>query len=164
LNVFNSAGNTHLLISILGAYDDGTVPNLGGQYRRVTPQRFVDTRLSGGALGTNEIRFVRLAGRGGVPIVHQTRPFPPLPGITPTVIGGVVMANVTITEPTQPTYVTVGDPAARGVFPDLSSLNAPAGASVANAVPVQLDPNGMAFVGNYAGHTHVTIDVSGYFT
>jgi hypothetical protein len=167
VNVFNSAGATHVVFAVLGSYDDGTPPNPGGQFRLITPSRFVDTRLSGGPLAPGGGRVVTLAGRGGVPVVSRTAPISPPPGFGPTPEGGAVVANVTITEPTEATYVTLADPeinAIENIFPNASSLNAPAGASVANAMPIGLDAAGRAFLGNYAGHTHLTIDVTGYFT
>jgi hypothetical protein len=71
------------------------------------------------------------------------------------------VANVTVTQPTQSSYVTVYPD---GTSPPLASnLNFVAGETVPNLVAVKLGSDGRIAFFNRIGSTHLVVDVSGYF-
>lgn len=137
--LFNSSGNTHLVVDVAGWFSGALTP--------VVPARLMDTRdgLGGMILGAGETRELVVVGRGGVPV------------------SGVdaVALNVTATVPTAAPYVTVW-PA--GVDrPTASNLNAVQGATVANAVVVGVGVDGKIAIYNSSGDTHVIVDITGWF-
>jgi len=136
----------------------------------VTPARIVDTRATGttvdgryrgmGPVGEEAVFTFPVAGRGGVP---------------ETGVGAVVL-NVTATEPSAATFLTVY----RATSPrsTASNLNAEAAQTVANTVvvevgyggptgpgrtPVHPSDNGLVNVYNRFGSVHVVVDVLGWF-
>jgi hypothetical protein len=134
----NFAGTADLVVDIGGYYTDGFHP--------VTPARIADTRngTCGVRLGPGETRQVAVAGVAGVPAGAA----------------GAVALNVTITNPTAPTYLTVwpsGTPQ-----PTASNINALVG-TVPNMVTVGLGADGRVSVFNFAGSADVVIDVAGWF-
>jgi hypothetical protein len=136
--LFNYTGATDVVIDVAGYYTDGFHP--------VMPARLADTRggVCGVRLGAGETRLVAVAGGTSVPAGPA----------------GAVALNVTIVNPTTPTYLTVwpsGLPQ-----PGSSNVNAAAG-TVANMVVVGLGADGAIAVSNYAGTADVLIDVTGWF-
>jgi hypothetical protein len=124
------------------AASNAVIPGRGA-YQALPPARILDTR-SGAALGPGASRNVQVTGQGGVPASG---------------VSAVVM-NVTVTNTTAPSYLTVW-PA--GVpRPTASNLNWTAGRTVPNLVEVALGLNGQASVYNSAGNTDVIFDVAGY--
>jgi len=116
----------------------------GAPYNAVAPARILDTRKSGGAIGPNAVRSVKVTGAMGVPEG-----------------AGAVVMNVTVTEPTSEGYITVypsGTPA-----PTASSLNFVAGQNIANMVTAKVGTGGQVDIYNYAGDTQVLFDVVGWF-
>ena len=136
--LFNFAGTTDVVVDVAGYYTDGFHP--------IAPARLADTRsgVCGIRLGAGETRLVAVAGAGGVPAGPA----------------GAVALNVTIVNPTAPTYLTVwpsGQPQ-----PGSSNVNAVVG-TVANMVTVGLGADGAVAVSNFAGSADVLIDVAGWF-
>jgi hypothetical protein len=121
-----------------------------GEYHSLEPFRVFDSRTGtgglAGPLGPADSRTVQVAGAGPIPT------------------GGVVavVVNVTITEPTEGTYLTVypsGDP-----VPYVSNLNVPAGVTRANLAVVRVGHDGSVVVRNAAGWAHAVLDVQGWFS
>jgi hypothetical protein len=131
----------------------------------VPPERILDTRNGNGdprtpagqKLGAGQTIELDVAGRalgGGAAV----------PGDAVA-----VMVNATITEATQPSFVTFF-PSGQ-VRPEASSLNAVFGAdssglgseNVPNMITVQIGTNGNVSIFNFAGATHVLADIAGYF-
>jgi serine protease len=71
-----------------------------------------------------------------------------------------LLANVTAVKPTSDTYLTVSDSPLP--HPATSTLNAPAGVTVANAAPIPLSGQWF-FLYNNAGLSNAVVDVSGSF-
>lgn len=153
LGFFNHNGSVHVLADVVGYYDDrhdGTA----GRFVGVTPARVLDTRPVYGPLGPNEYGVLTVAGRAGVP------PFG----------ASAVVVNVTVTETTAPSYVTVfSDDGC--TIPVASNLNFGAGQTVPNLVIVRLSTGsecasgpGRIVLYNHAGSTQLIVDVFGYFT
>ncbi len=113
-------------------------------YAGVTPTRLMDTRNSGGPLGVNGTRNLTVAGVSGVPANASS-----------------VVLNVTATNTTAPSYLTVF---AAGSSPPLSSnLNWVAGDTVPNLVTVPVGAGGAVTFMNRFGSVDVVADLEGYF-
>jgi hypothetical protein len=72
------------------------------------------------------------------------------------------LLNVTVTNTTMPSYLTVYPQG--GAPPLVSNLNWVAGETVPNRVVVPVSATGQITVYNAQGHTDVVVDVDGYFT
>jgi glucose/arabinose dehydrogenase len=131
-----------------------SVPLTPASMTGVVPARLLDTRggatidgafQGGGALGPQEARSLVVTGRGGVP---------------PSGVGAVVL-NVTATQPTASTFVTVY-PTGQS-RPGTSTVNFAAGQTVANVVIARVGTGGRVELYNAAGSTHLLVDVTGWF-
>jgi hypothetical protein len=123
-------------------------PEAAGSYVPVPPSRILDTRSGNGAsgpAGPGGIIHLQVAGRGGVPAS----------GVS------AVVLNVTVTSPTEASYITVFP--AGPSRPGSSSLNFVPGWTGANSVTVALGPGGVVDLFNHAGSTHLIADVVGYY-
>jgi subtilisin family serine protease len=139
IRIFNNAGFTHIAVDVVGWFP------VESQFRSFAPQRFVDTRISGGPLAPGERREVVMTGRGGVPNA----------GV------GSVALNVTAVGSTASNYLTVYP--SGGSQPTASNLNFVAGQTIANMVIVKVGAGGKITLFNNAGFTPVLVDVVGYF-
>ncbi|MDP9071103.1 MAG: hypothetical protein M3N68_07425 [Actinomycetota bacterium] len=128
-----------------------TTPPLtaAARYTALTPARILDTRSGQGApaaaVGPGATVALTVTGRGGVPA---------------TGVSAVVM-NVTVTQPSAPSYLTAwpaGQPR-----PTASNLNYLAGQTVPNLVVAKVGTGGGVSLYNAAGSTHVVADVVGWF-
>ncbi|MEV1118837.1 hypothetical protein AB0I91_27540, partial [Actinosynnema sp. NPDC049800] len=111
-------------------------------YTPVTPVRVLDTRTGGGIVGAGQSVVLDLSSR------------------TPADATAVVL-NVTATEPTSNTYVTVWP--ADGTRPTASNLNLVPGETRPNLVTVKLGPTRRVNLFNAAGTVHLLADLSGYY-
>jgi hypothetical protein len=143
INIYNSAGNTHVVADVVGYFSDA-----GQRFVPVDPARIVDTRDGTGGraapLGDGEAMPIGAAGVGPVP----------------SGASGVVV-NVTSTESTAPSYVTmwpVGLPQ-----PFASTLNPRPGVDVPNQAYLRTGTGGGLGGFNAHGSTQLVIDVFGYF-
>lgn len=149
VSLYNESGSTHLIVDVVGWF------TATGSFQPITPARVADFRASGttvdgqfrgdAVLAPGESRPIRLAGRAGLPAAAVS----------------AVVLNVTITEPTATSYLTVwpgGQPR-----PNASNLNVRAGQTVANAVVVKVGANGEIDVFNESGQSRLIIDVLGWF-
>ena len=149
VSVFNRFGSTHVIFDVVGYYstDVGTA---GSRFHGVTPFRYFDTRDGTGAVAPTQI------GQGGVLRFKVTGKG----GVAGTGVTGVVM-NVTVTEPTFDSFVTVyPDDVGR---PNASNLNFVAGQTVPNLVTVRVPASGFVNFYNHLGATHLLADVVGYY-
>lgn len=117
-----------------------------GRLHPLTPARLLDTRQTGGAVGADTDRKLRVTGVGGVPS---------------TGVSAVVL-NVTVTGPTQrgdlQVYPVGQRPPVRS-----SNLNWSTGQTVAVQVQSGVgDDGGIAFSVSH-GHAHVVVDVFGWY-
>jgi len=126
-----------------------------GEFTPLTPARVFDTRTGNGRwrgkvgpLSSRSISNVQIAGRGGVPS---------------TGVSAVVM-NVTVTEPTRPSHLTVwSSDSSPWSVPPVSNLNFVAGQTVSNLVTVAVGDVGV-WVRHRYGSTHVIFDVVGFYS
>lgn len=144
VSLYTQSG-THLLADVTGWFTDDTeADDVSGLFVPVPPRRMLDTRVSpGAAVGAGGIVARRVGATSVVP-----------PGLA-----GAVVANVTITEPAAPGYVTAWP--AGVTRPVASNLNVVRGQTVANLTMVGLGGGGLALYTQ--SPAHLLIDVAGWF-
>ncbi len=149
VSFFNQAGSTHVVVDVLGWFPEAV------GYASSTPARLMDTRVGqptvdgqfagAGVVGPGQVRDLTVIGRGGVPVA----------GV------GAVALNVTVTEPSAWSFLTVFPKGA--ARPTASNLNFGAGQTVPNMVIAKVGDGGQVSFFNQAGSTHVVVDVLGWF-
>ena len=160
VDFYNKFGAAHVVGDVVGYYDDLKATN-AGRFVGLTPARRFDSRVSSpapppGKLPANNAFFLRMTNTAGLPANG---------------IGSVVI-NVTVTEPTDPSFLTVTPP--DSPLPLASNLNFVGGQTVPNLVIVKptsapvvalaIPTPGWIAIYNKFGATHVVVDVFGYFT
>jgi hypothetical protein len=144
VRIFNSAGNTHVIVDVAGWYDD---TGDGAAYNPVEPERILDTRFGLGGSGLVQAGHpltLQVRGRAGVPAEATA-----------------VAMNVTETRPTTASHLTVWP---SGVAqPVASNLNFRGGMTRPNMVIVPIGADGTVKIANAAGGVHVIADVAGWF-
>ncbi|NUT32862.1 MAG: choice-of-anchor D domain-containing protein [Hamadaea sp.] len=149
IEIYNgSALPVHVLVDIVGYYDDGTLPD-GLAFVPRTPKRILDTRteylIQQGPIRPGQSIDVPVSDR--LTAVGYARGF---------------ALNVTAVKPTSTTYLTLWPGGT--TRPTVSNLNAVAGQVVANATITHLGPVSQWFsIYNQAGYTDVLVDVVGSF-
>ena len=138
---YNAAGNVDVIADVLGYFQPGT----GGAFLGVTASRALDTRIGLSA------PMAKL-GAGAT----LTLSVPGLPAGTTA-----VALNVTVTNPSAPSFLTVY-PGSQPL-PVASNLNYVAGQSIPNMVLVPLGPGNSLTFYNAAGSTDVIADIMGYY-
>lgn len=143
VTLYNHDGNTQVIVDLNGWFD-ASLPE--GGFHALTPARLLDTRTSGTPVSAGQTIDLSVLGVGGIPTE-----------------GVMTLAlNVTVTEPTSPGYLTAFP---TGVTrPLASNLNFVAGQTVPNEVLVQVGADGKVSFFNFAGETHVVVDVVGWYS
>ncbi|MEQ1873046.1 MAG: CAP domain-containing protein [Ilumatobacteraceae bacterium] len=149
INLYNNAGQTHLIVDVLGWFADDA------DFSGSVSARLLDSRTGGitidgqfdgiGPAGPASVLNLTVLGRGGVPS---------------TGVGSVAI-NVTATQSCMASYVGVypsGSPR-----PVASNLNFGVGQTIANMVIVPVGTDGKISLYNNAGETHLLVDVLGWF-
>jgi streptogramin lyase len=147
VDVFNATGTADVIIDVVGVFTTGT----GALFHPMTPVRIQDSRPLGPQVGRYATpwgpltsRDVQVAGARGIPADATA-----------------VLLNVTATGGTAASHLTTfpsGRPA-----PLVSSLNWPAGHTVANAVTATPSAGGDITVRNNAGRVDVIADAAGWY-
>jgi hypothetical protein len=151
LSIYNSAGYAEVIFDVQG-YVPNTTGTAGpdGLNNPLVPARLLDTRNGTGGvlgpLGAGRTITIPVTGHEGVP------------GSGVSSVG----LNVTVTNPSAPSYLTVFP--AGGAAPLASNLNFVAGQTVANRVIVKLGATGAVSFFNAAGSVEVIADVGGWYT
>jgi hypothetical protein len=157
VSFYNQAGSVDVIADVGGWFTDSTPGGIGSTFTGLTPFRILDTRpLSqigpfSTPFGPQQTRNVAVAGQGLVPGMNATSP--------PT----AVVLNVTVTNPTAQSFLTVW-PSDTATPPTASDLNYLAGQTAPNLVVVRLGADGSISLYNAAGSTDVVIDVVGYYS
>lgn len=140
--VNGSLGTVHVLVDIVGFYDDGNLGE-GLRFRPLTPTRIVDTRTG---LGTTTLTEA------------ATKPV-----AAPVSVAGVdtfaLVTNTTAVRPTLSTFLTLWD--GTDPKPTVSNLNAVKDQIVANATITDLAVGEVFSIYNDKGTTNVVVDVVG---
>ena len=150
VDLYNFQGQADVVVDVEGwVSGPQAVTNSAGLYAPLTPARLLDTRSGiGGSttVGSGSTISLPVAGRGEVPAQ----------GVA------AVVLNVTVTNPTASSFLTVWPTGS--LLPNASNLNFVAGQTIANRVTVKLGANGQVDIYNFQGHTDVVVDVNGWFT
>ena len=151
VDMFNALGSTDVIFDVAGYVGESAdSPGAGGFYTPLVPARVLDTRTAIGApaaavKGGHQVD-VQMTGAGGVPAS----------GVS------AVVLNVTTTDTTAPSYLTVFP--SDETKPIVSNLNFVAGQTVPNRVVVKVSALGQVSFYNAAGSANVIADVSGWFS
>ena len=145
----NGPGDTHVVVDVMGIYDDELAGSSGGDFTALTPTRVLDSRFGvgrDGPLGPEETMSLDL----GPAIGHQT-----------SAVGqSWALLNVTATEATAGSYLSVW--ASGRPRPHMSNLNPTPGRAIPNLVQVPVGADGRIQLYNAAGHTQVIADLVGF--
>jgi uncharacterized protein YvpB len=145
ITIYNSQGYTDVVVDVDGYFTDGdSTPGGASLYYPITPIRMMDSRADAGTIGPSSYLEEQLAGVDGI-----------------SSSASAVVANLTATNPTLPTYFSVS-PSAPGQ-PTTSDLNLTAGATVPNLAVPSLSSLGAAYIYNNQGTADVIVDAFGYF-
>ena len=148
ISVYNNTGAVHVVIDVVGWFPDNQ------SYVGLTPARLADSRNSPtvdgtftntGPIGQATTTNLTVVGRGSVPAT----------GV------GAVALNVTVTNPTRSSFLTVW-PSGAG-RPTASNLNFVAGQTVPNMVVAKVGAGGQVSIYNNTGSVDVVVDVLGWF-
>lgn len=149
VSVFNKVGSVDVIIDVAGWISTpDTVNGTAGQLRPLVPDRLMDTRIGLGSpqhLGPMTSVDLQVSGRSSVPGNASA-----------------VVLNVTVTNPTAPSFLTVFPQGAAQPF--ASNLNFIPGQTIPNRVMVKLGPTGKISIYNAQGNVDVIVDVNGWFT
>ncbi|WP_123513044.1 N-acetylmuramoyl-L-alanine amidase [Streptomyces sp. 2132.2] len=146
VSFFNNQGTVDLIADITGYF---TSAGDGASHTNIGPKRLMDTRaglgVPQGKVGAGGVVTLPVAGTNGVPAA----------GVT------AVVLNVTATNPTEPSYVSV--------FPSgttrtsASNLNFTPGQTIPNLVVVPVVDGKVSFFNNQ-GTVDLIADITGYFS
>lgn len=133
----------------MGAHEAPDVAPTGERYHPVVPARILDTRTGLGApaakLGPESSLDLQVTGQGGVPTN----------GVS------AVVLNVTVTEATATSFLTVWPTGL--TRPLASNVNYTADQTVPNLVVAKLGADGRVSLYNSAGSADVVVDVAGWY-
>lgn len=156
VNFFNSLGRTHVFADVVGYYTVDTSTE-EGRFVALPPTRSFDTRRDlGFRFGPDEVWSIGIAGFDYIPPSGA----------------GAVLSNVTVTQPSDPAWLTVYPMDGCDTPPNASNLNFSRGQTIANLTVTRLAYDGCdwvpwpgsVMVHNPHGYTHVIIDTFGAFT
>ncbi len=150
VSIYNLTGSVDVVADVGGWFTDASNPvGTGSRFVSVAPVRILDTRTGSGPLGAGATLALPVAGQAGLPLI--TAAIPPV----------AVVLNVTVTNPTTGSYLTVWpDGTSRPLASDLNYLR---GLTVPNLVVVKLGSTGLVDLYNAFGSTDVIIDVVGWY-
>jgi hypothetical protein len=159
VNIFNLAGQTHVLFDVVGWFPDtgsSSASGLsisaaqGGEFVPLAPARVLDTRGGVGAakapLGPGGQLDLQVMGAGPVPSA----------GVA------AVVVNLTATNTTAAGYLTAWPTGQQ--MQTTSNLNFVGGQSVPNLAVIPVGDGGKVSIFNFDGNTDVIGDVVGYYT
>jgi hypothetical protein len=148
LTFFNAAGTVDVIADVGGWFTDSSDPlATGAGFIAVTPTRILDTRNGAVPLKPGETRSLTVA----------TAPVPQIISLTPP---RAVVLNVTVTNPSTFSYLTVFPD---GSAPLSSDLNFVPGQTVPNMVVVKVASDGSIKLFNAAGTVDVVVDLVGWY-
>jgi hypothetical protein len=143
ISVYNAVGSVDIVVDVSGYFTDATA--IGNSFTPQSPVRIADTRSNSTTLGPGGQITIQVTGVAGVPANAKA-----------------VILNVTVTNTTAPSFLTVYPSTA--TRPLSSDLNWVAGQTVPNLTVATLGTTGAITIYNAAGSTDVVVDLFGYFT
>ena len=152
VDIFNQFGNVHVVADIFGYFTSG---GTGYKFHASAPQRLLDTR-SGQGVVVGQTTPVGGGGLLALPLADTAGQ-----GNTgPLSSAAALVLNVTVTEPTDGSFVTVYP---SGVArPASSNLNFVAGQTIPNAVVAPVNGQAIDFY-NHSGTVQLVADLFGYY-
>jgi hypothetical protein len=148
VSIYNALGYTDVVADVEGYVSPSSGPS--GLFEPLPPSRVLDTRVptegGTGPLAPDSTLDLDITGKGGVPPLGAS----------------AVVLNVTATDTTAPSYLTVWP--AGSLQPQTSNLNFGPGQTVPNRVIVPLGSGGQVSIYNQQGSANVVVDVGGWFT
>ncbi|MGE3359345.1 MAG: hypothetical protein AB7O92_22200 [Acidimicrobiia bacterium] len=152
--LYNAAGQTNLVVDIVGYWDHDRSSESGRYIPFVAPFRWVDTRQTGPTLLPQTVASLPAAG------YPADDPRIPLPSAG----GAAIVYNLTATGNMVGGYLTAY-PAASGPNPPLASnINFYGGQTVAILAMTGYGEDGRVNLFNPAGRTDAIVDIAGFFT
>jgi hypothetical protein len=139
VSIYNDAGSVNVIVDVLGWFPTGAA------YNAMVPARVLDTRATSSIVG-GATTDVPITGQAGGPPAGAT----------------AVALNVTVTQPSGPSYLTAWPSGA--ARPLSSNLNFVEGQTVPNMVIVKLGTGGKISLFTETPNSQVVVDVMGYFT
>ncbi|MHB8450598.1 MAG: fibronectin type III domain-containing protein [Mycobacteriales bacterium] len=139
-----------------------SAPTTPAPYNPLTPYRICDTRAGNSLAGTDAQCTGHTLGVAATLSIQVagTTPSGSAGGGVPASGATAVVLNVTATNPTAVSYLTVFPTGS--ATPLASNLNVAPGETVANLVEVALGSSGQVSIYNNRGSTDVVVDVQGY--
>ncbi len=150
LSVYNRLGTVDVILDLEGYFTTASNPAHAGLFNPLSaPTRILDTRLSGGRLGSgSSIHLQVTGGASGVPAASEA-----------------VALNLTAVCSTSESYLAVlpqDDPQLSD--PMFSNVNFPACTNTPNRAFARLSPTGGITIFNSVGTVDVVVDLTGWFT
>jgi YVTN family beta-propeller protein len=157
VDFYNHTGSVDLVADLAGYYATTSTSS----FVALSPLRVLDTRNGTGGyatpVGPGQMISLQMTGVNGVPPIEETS----VDGLPPADVTAVVL-NVTATDPTTSSYVTVyPDGETR---PTASNLNFTAGETIPNQVVVPVGADGAIDFYNNSGSVDLVADLAGFFT
>jgi subtilisin family serine protease len=168
--IYNALGSVDVIVDVQGYFSrptgSGTVP---GEFHSIPPLRICDTRADQNTECAGAINDP-LAGGRWRDVVLSGLP-PGAAGGTPSIpadgTAAAAVFNLTATQATEATYLTVAPPSSSGACPTAapaaSNVNPQPGTSLPIRVIAPLGPHHDICVFNAVGSTEFIIDVDGWF-
>jgi hypothetical protein len=159
VSFYNSSGNTDVIVDLEGYVAPAAAGT--GLFNPLPPTRICDTRAEGTGVAANQCNNEG-AGTGTLGPASSFNLQVTGQGSVPASGVAAVVLNVTVTNTTAPSFLTVWPKGA--TQPNASNLNWVAGETVPNRVIVPVGAGGQVSIYNSSGSTDVIVDVGGWFT
>ena len=143
--VYNAAGSAHVIFDVVGWFGSDGASSAGGRYSPVAPARLLDTRSTAPVPGGGTV-VQTVTGVGGIPS---------------TGVSAVVL-DVSVTQPTAPSFLTVYPSGT--ARPLAASMNFVANQTLTGLVVAKVGPDGKVAIYNGAGSAQVIVDVVGWYS
>lgn len=158
VTIANNVGSVNVAVDIDGWFAASGLPT--AKFSGLIPSRICDTRnatspapgCSHGLVAAGHAIHINVTGVGGVPALGSSN--------SPV----AVVVNVTATQVSAGTFITVYPGPSSNARPTASDLNVRAGATVTNLVVVMVGPDGTINLFNDLGNVDLIVDVLGYYS
>lgn len=152
--LYNAAGSTHVVVDVVGYWDDDRSTEAGRYIPYSRPFRYYDSRRDNDPMLPGWLRSLRMAGW------PTSSPIVPVPSD-----GAMAVAyNLTATNTTAGGYLTAYPGPLGTIPPWASNLNFAAGETVASLAVTGFGADGQVSFYNPAGQTDLVADMAGFFT
>jgi subtilase family serine protease len=152
VDIFNRFGTVHVVADLFGYF---TSSGSGYKFHASTPQRLLDTR-SGQGVASGQVTPIGPGGVLALPLTDTAG----AGNAGPLGSAAALVLNVTVTEPTDASFVTVYP--SNVARPSSSNLNYVVGQTIPNAVVAPVNGQAIDFY-NHSGTVQVVADLFGYY-